>query len=270
MSLQIVSGKSRASISEIGSHMDSLQIDGLDILLHSYDGSPTHFGSAFLFPYANRVKDARYVMDGVEYRLPNNEGKNSIHGLVLDKNFSVISREEESITMETSIAGGEAYPSDLSVRISHSVDETSYRCEVTVINKGVKRSPIAAGFHPYFVYKNKWAIIKPETAWIMEYDGPFPTGKMDRMTFGDISYLNAYDNQFFADSDIIVDVGYSRLKITRNNMPFFVIYNGRYSAGSSVAIEPMMSAVDSFNNGIGLRLLNPGDTMKFGYSIDIV
>lgn len=39
---------------------------------------------------------------------------------------------------------------------------------------------------------------------------------------------------------------------------YFVIYNGKYSRGESVAIEPMTSAPDTFNNGIGVITLKKG------------
>ncbi|KAA8923153.1 aldose 1-epimerase [Thermoplasma sp.] len=270
MTIEITSDGSRALLSEIGSHLVSLQLDGVDILLPSYDDSPTHYGSAFLFPYANRVRNAEYVLDGRNYSLPRNEGKNSIHGLVLGQRLAVTTSKDDSLTMEANIQAGVGYPSDLKVRISHSITSKSYSCQISVSNVGDRRSPVAAGFHPYFLFKDRWRIVEPETAWLMEYDGPFPTGKMDRITFDDDSYKKEYDNQFFADSDIVLDTGYARLKISRQAMPFFVIYNGKYSAGISVAVEPMMSAVDAFNNGIGLRLVNPGDTLAFGYSIGLM
>ncbi|WP_297214742.1 aldose 1-epimerase [Thermoplasma sp.] len=270
MLMEVRYDNSMISVSEIGSHLDSLMLDGTDILMRSYDDIPTHFGSAFLFPYANRIRNAKYVIDGIEYNLPKNEGNNSIHGLLLNRSFAIAHMDDNSVEMETDIQGGSEYPSHVNVKIRHTITGKSYKCEVNVINDGNTRCPVAAGFHPYFLYENRWEIEDPKTVWKMEYEGYFPTGKMQKMILEADSYKNTFDNQFFADSDILLNTGKRRIRISKHNMPFFVIYNGKYAAGRSVAIEPMMSAVDAFNNGIGLRLVNPGDSISFGYSITLV
>ncbi|BAB60121.1 TVG1000457 [Thermoplasma volcanium GSS1] len=268
MDISIGDDSNGAVISIVGSHLDKLNLNGTAILLERYDDSPTHFGSAFLFPYANRVRNGEFTLDGKRYFLPKDDENNSIHGLVLSKKFDLVEKIENSVTMRY-IMADECYPSPIEIFITHTVSEGKYTCRVKASNRGLTRAPVSAGFHPYFLYNGRWAIKKPRDTWKLEYDGQFPTGKMDKFLFEEDSFMHEFDNQFFADEDIVVDMGSHMIQIERENMPFFVIYNGKYSGGKSVAIEPMMSAVDAFNNGIGLRIVNPGESIEFAYSVEI-
>ncbi|MGC8609516.1 MAG: aldose 1-epimerase, partial [Thermoplasmata archaeon] len=145
----------KAEISEKGAHLDSLRFKGKSVLLENYDDYPSHYGSAFLFPYAGRVKDAIYPFDGVYYELPKNDGENSIHGLVLDKIFSFRKPDESSATLSY-ILQDEGYPSILSVDVKFRISDNSLITDVEAKNEGQKPAPILIGFHPYFDYGGSW------------------------------------------------------------------------------------------------------------------
>ncbi len=262
----ISNGELKAEISERGAHLDSLFFKGRNMLLENYDNSPTHYGAAFLFPYAGRVKDAIYPFDGIYYQLPKNDGENSIHGLVLDKIFS-FRKPEENRAVLSYVLDDNAYPSILSVDVEFMVSENTFETDVRVKNEGQKRSPLLIGFHPYFNFGGSW-ILKPETETkILEYDGYFPTGRMERYNFDDDSFKKQYDNEFMGGGNLVLRGSSFTMTMIRKNMPFFVIYNGKYSKGYSLAVEPMTGAVDSFNNGIGLIKLDPDEEFECGYSV---
>jgi len=47
--------------------------------LNGYLGKNPYFG-ALIGRYENRIGDAKFTLNGVEYKLPQNDGKNSLHG----------------------------------------------------------------------------------------------------------------------------------------------------------------------------------------------
>jgi aldose 1-epimerase len=78
-----------AAIMTYGGVVQSLKVPSksgapVDVVLgfDSFDSYPTespYFG-ALIGRYGNRIGDARFKLDGVEYKLPANDGKNTLHG----------------------------------------------------------------------------------------------------------------------------------------------------------------------------------------------
>lgn len=73
--------------------------------------------------FANRLRDARFSIDGVEYQLQPNEGPNHLHGSYC---FRVFQGEIRGNTLSFSFLspdGEEGYPGNLSVRYSYTLTE---------------------------------------------------------------------------------------------------------------------------------------------------
>ena len=79
----------RARVMEYGAILVSLEVPNresklVDVALGFDDLGPYVRGSpmfgASVGRYANRIADARFTLDGVEYKLTANSGKNHIHG----------------------------------------------------------------------------------------------------------------------------------------------------------------------------------------------
>jgi galactose mutarotase-like enzyme len=49
---------------------------------------------------------------------------------------------------------------------------------------------------------------------------------------------------------------------------FIMLYNGEYAENSYVAVEPMSSAIDSFNSGEALVVLKKGEVFETGFSVN--
>jgi aldose 1-epimerase len=103
-----------------------LGFDSLDGYLH--DNS--YFG-AIVGRYANRIGKARFMLDGTEFRLAQNDGPNSLHGgrkgfdKVLWK-ARPLSTKEPSIELSyLSPDGEEGYPGNLSVKVVYSLTENN-------------------------------------------------------------------------------------------------------------------------------------------------
>lgn len=79
--------------------------------------------------YANRIKEAKFVIDGIEYQLTRNNGRNHIHGG--KKNFSRVNWEIIEISDQTEACyvrmrylspdGEEGYPGNLIVTVTYTL-----------------------------------------------------------------------------------------------------------------------------------------------------
>ena len=104
-----------------------------DVLLghDSFDGYITRGGcaAAVIGRYANRIGNARFVLDGVEYKLAANSGPNHIHGG--RKNFAGVVWKQEEVTASEDRAwaklsylskdGEEGYPGNLRCTVTYTL-----------------------------------------------------------------------------------------------------------------------------------------------------
>ena len=100
---------------------------------------------------ANRVADAKFVMDGKEYKLPKNDGENCLHGgCGFDRRiWDVVEASDESILLSLKSADmEEGFPSILDVTARYTLSGTALKIEYTAIPDG--RTPIALTNHAYF------------------------------------------------------------------------------------------------------------------------
>jgi aldose 1-epimerase len=95
--------------------------------------------------YANRIGNARFILDNQEYNLYRNEGKNTLHGgkKGLDKQIWKATQNNNSVTMTyLSPDGEEGYPGNLNIRMTYTLNpdnslKIEYEAETdqpTVIN----------------------------------------------------------------------------------------------------------------------------------------
>ena len=74
---------------------------------------------------ANRISNATFTLDGVEYQLPNNDGENTLHGGLIgaDKRvWEVVSVNDSVIKMHTVFADGEdGFPGNLDMTMSYTL-----------------------------------------------------------------------------------------------------------------------------------------------------
>ncbi|WP_443939131.1 aldose epimerase family protein [Pedobacter sp. MW01-1-1] len=105
--------------------------------------------------YANRIKNGSFVVDGKNYQVAQNAGKDSLHGGINGfdkKNWDIVdySEEQNSVTFEyESEAGEENYPGNLVVALTFELTENdelilSYEAECD------EATPINLTHHAYF------------------------------------------------------------------------------------------------------------------------
>ncbi|MCL4334860.1 MAG: aldose 1-epimerase [Candidatus Thermoplasmatota archaeon] len=266
--LEIEYGQMKCGLTYEGAYLTFLKFKDIDIIQKSLDGHQTHGGSAVLIPYANRIKGAEYSFGGRKYSLPEDNEGNSIHGLVRNEKWEARKISDNKIEL-LYVMHNEGYPSPARVSVIYSLSEFSFSVIATCQNIGLREAPLMIGFHPYFGFK-EWNISCTSPLYLLERDESYwPNGELSRTNTDEVNSTNTFDDPFLCYGDVYIRSPELDLKMERFNMPFLHVYNGKYSRGTSVAIEPMTGAPDCYHNNIGLLTLSSGDTFTCGFRIEI-
>ncbi|MDQ6762028.1 MAG: galactose mutarotase [Bacteroidota bacterium] len=128
-------------------------IIGFDSLA-PYLRQPPYFG-ALVGRYGNRIGDAKFSLDGKQYTLAANNGKNHLHGGLkgFDKvvwDASVADTTHPSLTLKyLSKDGEEGYPGNLSVTVNYTLtDDNALKIEYDATTD--KATPVNLTNHSYF------------------------------------------------------------------------------------------------------------------------
>jgi len=106
--------------------------------------------------FANRIKDGKFTLDGVEYHLPVNNGTNALHGGIHGYNEKVwtvktVSQQELVLTL-LSPDGEEGYPGNLSITVTYFLsDENELKIHYEATTD--KPTVVALTNHSYFNLK---------------------------------------------------------------------------------------------------------------------
>lgn len=249
---------------EKGAYVKSLVLDGEEILKPSEDEVQTHGGMALMLPFANRVRNARYLWEEKLYDLPKNNGEHSIHGLTRDLNWDN-EKIEENRGVFTHNLLSRSYPTELSLKVAFEITRDTFTTSIDAENRGNKAGPFMAGMHPYFRFNGSWAIESMQNLMRLNYEsGYFPDGSMTPVKPSTLSSRCGiqFDNTYLTNSIPTLFTGRRKIRIENTNMPYLVLYNGQFSGGVSVAAEPMSAAPDAYNNGIGLVSIPPGNSFQ--------
>ena len=143
------------SVMNFGAIVTNFTVDGRKIVggfndLDAYLKDNSHQGG-LIGRVANRVANAEFIMDGVKYRLPKNNGENCLHGgKGFDRRVWEITEVSDArIAAEYYSADGEeGFPGGLSVRVVFTLLPLGFAIEYTAKPEG--KTPIALTNHCYF------------------------------------------------------------------------------------------------------------------------
>lgn len=150
------------SFSRVGSYNVVGSFDTLEDYL-----ADDSFQGATIGRVANRIENARFSIDGIEYSLPKNNGENCLHGGVgfNTKLWTVECATDSSITLSYYSKDGESgFPGGLKVFVTYSLVDSSLVIDYKAYPE--KKTPIALTNHSYFnldglggdIYSHKMAI----------------------------------------------------------------------------------------------------------------
>ncbi len=249
------------------------------------------FCNAKLSPFAGRIKEGKFTFNSVVHQLIKNypEENNACHGFVYNQKFSVIEKtigeSYASCTIKYQYpCGFPGYPFAYSIQLTYKLSELDgLTCTTKIINNSDEQIPLSDGWHFYFdmgidVDDLK---LKTENCELMELDSQMiPTGKrkiFDEFINGKIICESKFDSCFKlptkenAETHLISHEKKLDLTIWQEagegKYQYLVIYTP--PDRKTIAIEPMTSNINSFNNKEGLIILNPNESFAASFGISL-
>ena len=114
--------------------------------LGDYENKSPYFG-ALIGRYGNRIKEGKFSLDGVEYKLAKNNGENHLHGglkgfdkVIWDVEVEVNKSSASLMLRYTSVDTEEGYPGNLGVKVTYTLtneDELKVKYEAETDKKTI-------------------------------------------------------------------------------------------------------------------------------------
>lgn len=263
-----------------GSSLQELTLNNHELIkdMHplTYDNIYT---SAILFPFANRIKDGRYDFEGKTYQFDVNEKalNNALHGLVYNKTFELISQETSEEYASVTLIYDEVkttlgFPYTYSIKLEYVLTENTLDLNVEIKNTGSKTFPFTIGWHPYFLSSNLYdsQVDFNSDKKIIFDERNITIGVNDFKKNGNFEILDKFlDDCFVLNSkEIVFNTPKYNLELSTSEKDSFLqLYTPPHK--NTIAIEPTTGVSDSFNNGIGLKTLQPNETYTIHWNLKI-
>ncbi len=246
------------------------------------------FKSCKMSPFACRIKNAAYQYNGNSYTIEKFLlGSSAIHGLLYDAPFNLVNstagENHASITLQHQYRGTDkGYPFNYTCAVTYQLKPNNELViTTTVTNDDEQALPLQDGWHPYFCFGGKVddLLLEFQSATHVVFDETLiPTGEME--AYDDFSSIKKIGAASFDDcyqlnfetcqpmcvlKDPVKNIG---VEIRPDkSYPYLQIYTPPHR--QSIAIENLSAPPDSFNNGINLMILNPGEVINFTTSYTI-
>jgi aldose 1-epimerase len=248
-----------------------------------------------LLPYPNRLRDGQYVHVGKTYQfdLNNPSTQNSLHGFGANAPMRVDSawqnNKEAGIKCSWRHNGTHAaYPfpftAEITMILRASPDYSSgggkFDMTMAFTNDGDAEIPVGLGWHPYFKMSEKSddsSLRMPDCQFIHIDDRMLPTGeKTPFKWFKRLTPIknNTLDNGFYINdqtknAETVLASEHGRLTFWQETghrkWNFLQVFTPPHR--KSVAIEPMTCNIDAFNNGDGLVMLKPSESLSGSFGV---
>lgn len=245
------------------------------------------FRSSTLSPYPNRIRKGKYTFSGKTYQLDQNfpQEENSIHGLLYDQPFTVLSQSDSEVILEKTVKENEfkGYPFSYKITLKYSVLGTKLNCNTSIENMSLMAIPMAYGVHPYFTLGGSVDSLEmklPDVNKLEVDEHMIPTAvESNFKSFAEFNTLNAVnlDDGF----RIAENAGYVQSIIRNKELKLILsqeVGEDKYSFlqvytpphRNAVAIEPMSSSANSFNSGKGLTSLKPKQVIQLNFNLEVL
>lgn len=247
------------------------------------------YKSANLSPFACRIPDGKYTYQGHRYEFAHKfSDGNAIHGLLADKPFEAgeVQQTADRIAAAFHYAyrkDDSGYPFQYDCTVVYTLHaDRRLTLETSVKNVSDTTIPIVDGWHPYFTTGTKVDDCQLQffSKEVIEFDDRLiPTGERTPYRVYEQARLLGETE---LDHSFILDEAAPQPKCTfsdpargislqfypSEHYPVLQIYTPPHR--NSIAIENLSGAPDAFNNGIGLILLEPGNTQVFSVTYGVV
>ncbi len=277
---RISSGEYQAVVVNEGAGLAVLRHAGRD-LVASHDPSETPaetFKGKVLIPWPNRIKNATYVFEDQEYRVPMTEPDRScaLHGLKCWEEWDTVETGDDFVTLSTVVEPSEGYPFELETVVRYQLEaDSGLSIEITTTNTGVVDAPYGTGTHCYLTCDGAVAdncvLTIPADEVLTVDQNLIPTGRASVSDMG-LDFREGVplgttliDHAFTSlpDGEWSVELSDPRTGMTvalSSDEDWLQVFSGDNMGRRGVAVEPMTCAPNAFNSGDGLIVLAPGES----------
>jgi aldose 1-epimerase len=281
---EIISASHRAVVTEVGATLRGFSVDGRDVVRgFALDEMSSAGRGQNLIPWPNRIRDGRYIFNGVGQQLALSEPPrhNATHGLARHVPWVLIDKQPDAVTNRVRIHPQPGWPGTLEAMITHRVGENGLTVTVEATNIGADTLPFGYGAHPYLTVGestvDEVAVTAPAASYLEVDDRllPIKISSVDGTVYdlrrgpvlGSVS-LDTAMTELARDPD-----GRWRVKLALGDryaelwgdetMRWMQIFTGGPNRDWSIAVEPMTCGPDAFNPGPthgDMKVLAPGET----------
>ncbi|MGB7070759.1 MAG: hypothetical protein WBD22_14795 [Pyrinomonadaceae bacterium] len=245
-----------------------------------------------LLPFPNRIANGTYNFEGREYRLPINESElnHAHHGfffrLQMVETSARACDEFAELALSNDYTGDrDGYPFAFRTQITYRLDGVDkFSATTEIVNTGASPMPLGDGWHPYFQIgesTDDLTIRLPRAKKIALDERMIPMESQPNdeplrrsMPLRDINLdsLFALDDE---DEMAVTEIYHETENVTIcvrqetgvGKYNFLCVYTPPHRR--SIAVEPMTCAIDAFNNGRGLIVLQPGEKFAAGWGVSL-
>lgn len=290
--LVIEADGARAEIGSVAAVLRSLSVGGVAITeTTDGTGAPPSANGIVLAPWPNRVRDARWNLDGAELQLDVTEPArgNALHGLLRFTDYLVREQTPDSVTLAALIAPQHGWPFLFDTWVRYEVRADGLTVTHGVTNLSDRRAPYAVGAHPFLRIGDQPVedlVLTIAAATYFDVDdrfNPIAERPVDGTRFdaraglrvGDLDYDTAFGGVTHRDGasawltapdgatvELVQDVDWGYLQVFTT--PKFPRGAG---TGLAVAVEPMTAPPDALNSGQGLIWLEPGESSEGSWGL---
>ena len=284
-------GDAVAVITELAAGLRSYSRGGV-LLTETYgdDVIPPGGAGITLAPWANRVEDGAWVLDGKKQQLDITEvsRNNASHGLLRNVGYALVDESPYSVSLEATVFPQHGYPFLVRHRVRYELTaDLGLAVRQSLTNHSAAAAPFVLGAHPYLrlgdtpaeemvltVQADTQLIaderLIPRSSAPVDGDTDFRAGR----TIGGLSVDVALTGLGYEDGKarhVLAGPDGRSVSLWQDESCHYVhvfvstVYPGRSRA---LAVEPMTGPANAFNSGDGLRWLEPGESFAMEWGID--
>lgn len=286
-------GEVRATVTELAAGLRELTVGGRTLVQSFGEDVVAPMGCGMvLVPWPNRVRDARWTLDGKPQQLDVTEAAtgNASHGLLRNTGYRSGERSDEAVTLLASVFPQHGYPFRLDTSVTYALDDDGLRVTHAIVNRSSRPAPVAVGAHPYLALGD---VPTADLTVTVAADTWFETDAQRIPVASHPVDGTPYDLRSGARvGDLSIDVGLGAVRptdgIVRHRLSasggdtvelwadddfrFVQVYTpSDFPAADgptqAIAVEPMTAPADALNSGTGLRWLEPEERWSLSWGI---
>ncbi|MDQ4503661.1 aldose 1-epimerase family protein [Sinomonas sp. ASV322] len=294
---RIARGGSTAVVTELAAALRSFEADSVLLTETFGDGDiPPGATGITLAPWANRVEDGRWTLDGKVQQLDITEPSrgNASHGLLRNTGYAVLDAAEDRVSLEAVVFPQHGYPFLVRHRVDYAIDDDGgLRVRQTLANDSSRPAPFVLGAHPYLrlgdVPTGELTLAVRASTRLVADERLIPretapaVGEWDLSSgrrVGDLDLDAAYTDLAFGDASPSGGAAHARATLTApdgrsvwlwqdERCPYTHVFVTRTFPGRDVAValEPQTGPANAFNSGNDLGWIEPREEASMEWGI---